>query len=155
MTLAEFVREEWWPRYAVPNLKPSTQRRYLEVWGTHLLPILGDYEQRAITPMLVEDVRAQLAAAYAGLRPEEATAATWGELARPYAGVLDELEDEPRTPAAEAVNAARNQLSCAQNVRTEQMGEDPLAGEPPAAAVVGDTGLEPVTSALSRRRSPS
>jgi hypothetical protein len=29
MTLAEFAREEWWPRYAVPNLKPSTQRRYL------------------------------------------------------------------------------------------------------------------------------
>jgi len=59
MTLAEFVREEWWPRYAVPNLKPSTQRRYLEVWGTHLLPALGDYELRAITPMLVEDLRAQ------------------------------------------------------------------------------------------------
>jgi hypothetical protein len=31
MTLAEFVREEWWPRYAVPNLEPSTQRRYVEV----------------------------------------------------------------------------------------------------------------------------
>lgn len=59
MTLAEFVREEWWPRYAVPNLKPSTQRRYLEVWGTHLLPRVGDYELRAITPMLVEDLRAQ------------------------------------------------------------------------------------------------
>ena len=60
MTLAEFVREEWWPRYAVPNLKPSTQRRYLEVWGTHLLPQLGDYELRAITPTLVEDLRARL-----------------------------------------------------------------------------------------------
>ncbi len=58
--LAEFVREEWWPRYAVPNLKPSTQRRYLEVWGTHLLPHLGDYELRAITPTLVEDLRARL-----------------------------------------------------------------------------------------------
>jgi integrase len=309
--------------------------------GTHLLPVLGDYELRAITPMLVEDVRAQFAAervgvqtqrkalvllqgilrravvrglipaspvtvvskprqpptrrpeplpplsiekiraqlrhrdativsvlVYAGLRPEEATAATWGELsgrrfpvyaskterartikllaplaqdlaewrlasgrppddalifpttdgnawqlhdrqnwrrriyqpaakragvtsdlrvyrlrgsfvslllweghsltyvaeqaghsvatlAKHSAGVLDELEDEPRTPAAEAINAARNQLRCAQNVRTERMGEDPLAGESPATAVVGDTGLEPVTSALSRRRSPS
>lgn len=60
MTLAEFVREEWWPRYAVPNLKPSTQRRYLEVWGTHLLPQLGDYELRAISPTLVEDLRARL-----------------------------------------------------------------------------------------------
>ena len=59
MTLTEFVREEWWPRYAMPNLKPSTRRRYLEVWGTHLLPALGDYELREITPMLVEDLRAQ------------------------------------------------------------------------------------------------
>ncbi len=50
MTLAEFVREDWWPRHVVATLKPSTQRRYLEVWGTHLLPHLGDYELRAITP---------------------------------------------------------------------------------------------------------
>jgi hypothetical protein len=58
MTLAGFVREEWWPRYAVPNLAlhPASLP---EVWGTHRLPALGDYELRAITPMLVEDLRAQ------------------------------------------------------------------------------------------------
>lgn len=67
MTLAEFVREEWWPRYAVPNLRESTQRRYLEVWGTHVLPRLGGYELRAITPMLVEDFRAQMVAARVGV----------------------------------------------------------------------------------------
>lgn len=61
MTLAQFMEDEWWPRYAVPNLKPSTKRRYLEVWGAHLLPRVGDYELRAITPMLVEDLRDQLA----------------------------------------------------------------------------------------------
>jgi integrase len=337
MTLAEFVREEWWPRHAVPNLKPSTQRRYLEVWGTHLLPLLGDYELRAITPMLVEDLRARFAAErvgvqtqrkalmllqgilrrvvvrglipanpvsvvskprqpptrrpeplppltvetiraqlrhrdatisvlpYAGVRPEEATAATWGDLsgrtfhvyatkterartikllpplaqdlaewrlasgrppdhalvfpttdgnawqlhdrqnwrrriyqpaakragvtgdlrvyrlrgsfvslllgeghsltyvaeqaghsvatlAKHYAGVLDELEDELRTPAAEAINAARNQLRCAQDVRSERMGEDPMISEPPATTGMDDAGLEPATSALSRRK---
>jgi integrase len=70
MTLAEFVREEWWPRYAIPNLKPSTQRRYLEVWGTHLLPALGDYELRAITPMLVEDLRAQFEAQRVGVQTQ-------------------------------------------------------------------------------------
>lgn len=68
MTLAEFVREEWWPRYAVPNLKPSTQRRYLEVWGTHLLPALGDYELRAITLMLIDDLRAQSTHSESGSR---------------------------------------------------------------------------------------
>jgi integrase len=94
MTLAEFVREEWWPRYAVPNLKPSTQRRYLEVWGAHLLLQLGDYELRAITPTLVDDLRARLDSQRVGvqsqrkalmllkgiLRRDEATRARWCDL---------------------------------------------------------------------------
>lgn len=46
MTLAEFMRDEWWPRYAVPNLKASTRRPYLEVWTAYLLPSLGGYELR-------------------------------------------------------------------------------------------------------------
>ena len=29
VTLAEFMEQEWWPRYAIPNLKASTRRRYL------------------------------------------------------------------------------------------------------------------------------
>ena len=337
ITLAEFVREEWWPRYAVPNLKPSTQRRYLEVWGTHLLPALGDYELRAITPLIVEDLRAEFDAhrvgvqtqrkavmmlqgilrravvrgllpanpvsvvdkprqpptrrpdplppitverirtlltqrdaalvsllAYAGLRPDEATKARWSDLrertihvhaskterartikllqplaqdvaewrmasgrppnealifpthdgdewqlhdrqnwrrpiyqpaarqagvtgdlrvyrlrgsfvsllrweghsltyvadsvatlAKHYAGTLDELEDKPRTPAAKAINVARRELKCAQSVRTDPTDENRRPTESPVPAEVGDTGLEPVTSALSRRRSPS
>ncbi len=65
-TLAEFVEEEWWPRYAIPNLAPDTRRRYLEVWGVHLLPRLGDYELRAITPMVVEDLREQMTRAKVG-----------------------------------------------------------------------------------------
>src|SRR4051794_6444507 len=47
--LAEFMAEDWWPRYAIPNLADDTRRRYLEVRGKHLLPRLGDYELRAIT----------------------------------------------------------------------------------------------------------
>ena len=73
MTLAEFVDTEWWPRYAVPNLKPSTKRRYLEVWGTHLLPRLGDYQLRAITPMLVEDLCAQLDRQGVGVQTQRKT----------------------------------------------------------------------------------
>jgi integrase len=60
MTLAQFVEEDWWPRHAAPNLKPSTKDRYLEIWGTHLLPRVGAYELRQITPLLVEDFRDQL-----------------------------------------------------------------------------------------------
>ncbi len=76
-------------------------------------------------------------------------------LANHYAGTLDELEDKPRTPAAEAINTARNELKCAQSVRTEETRPGEPNGESPATTEVGDTGLEPVTSALSRRRSPS
>ena len=341
MTLAEFVREDWWPRHVVATLKPSTQRRYLEVWGTHLLPHVGDYELRAITPLLVEDlrarfkqervgvpsqrkalmvlqgilrravvrglipanpvtavdkprqrptrrpeplpplmverIRAQLSQrdatlvslmAYAGLRPDEATRARWGDLgertlhvhaskterpraiellaplaqdlamwrmacgrppdealicpthdgdgwrvhdrqnwrrrayqpaakaagvkgdlrvyrlrgsfvslllwegrslayvaeqaghsvatlANHYAGVLKELEHEPRIPAAEAIRQARSELRCAQNVRSVRRGGGSETPESPATTEVGDAGLEPATSALSRRRSPS
>jgi integrase len=65
-TLAEFVVEEWWPRYAIPNLAPDTRRRYLEVWSVHLLPRLGDYELREVTPMAVEDFREQMTRAKVG-----------------------------------------------------------------------------------------
>jgi hypothetical protein len=76
-------------------------------------------------------------------------------LAKHYAGTLEELEDKPRTPAADAINAARNQLKCAQSVRSDPTEENWRPAESPATTGVGDTGLEPVTSALSRRRSPS
>jgi len=61
ITLAEFVEQEWWPRYAIPNLKDSTRKRYLEVWGHDLLPRIGGYQLRELTPLLVEDLREQLA----------------------------------------------------------------------------------------------
>jgi integrase len=73
VTLAEYVRDEWWPRYAVPNLKESTRRRYLEIWGTHLLPRLGDYQLREITPALVEDLCAQFRAAGVGVQTQRKT----------------------------------------------------------------------------------
>lgn len=60
MTLAEFVEDDWWPRHAAPNLKASTKDRYLEIWGAHILPPLGGYELRQITPGLVEELRDQL-----------------------------------------------------------------------------------------------
>ena len=66
-TLAEFVEEEWWPRHAIPNLAPDTRRRYLEIWSAHLLPSLGDYELRELTPMTVEDFREQMSATKVGV----------------------------------------------------------------------------------------
>jgi len=72
-TLAEFMEGEWWPRYAIPNLAPDTRRRYLEVWGVHLLPRLGDYELREITPMVIEDFREQMTRAKVGAPTQRKT----------------------------------------------------------------------------------
>ncbi len=60
LTVAEFVAEDWWPRHAIPNLAEDTRRRYLEVWGTHLLDRIGGYELRSITPMHIEDLRTEM-----------------------------------------------------------------------------------------------
>jgi integrase len=72
-TLAEFVEEEWWPRYVIPNLAVDTRRRYLEVWSAHLLPRLGEYELRQITPMVVEELREQMARAKVGTPTQRKT----------------------------------------------------------------------------------
>ena len=60
MTLTDFVLEEWWPKYAVPNLEQSTRDVYAQIWAKHLLPRIGGYELRQLTPALVEDLRAQM-----------------------------------------------------------------------------------------------
>jgi hypothetical protein len=67
--LAEFMEEEWWRRYAIPNVASDTRRRYLEVWDVHLPPRLSDYELREITPMVVEDLRDHVTARSMCSRP--------------------------------------------------------------------------------------
>jgi len=105
ITLAEFVRDEWWPHYAVPNLKESTRRRYLEVWGTHLRPRIGDYPLREITPALVEDLCAQLRAAGVGVQTQrKAIMLLQGILRRAVVRGLIPINpvsvvDKPRQPA--------------------------------------------------------
>ena len=105
LTLAEYVRDEWWPRYAVPNLKPSTRRRYLEVWGTHLLPRIGDYQLREITPALVEDLCSQFRAAKVGVQTQrKAVMLLQGILRRAVVrGLIPSnpvsVVDKPRQPA--------------------------------------------------------
>lgn len=42
MTLAEFVADDWLPKYAVPNLTEDTRRQYLEIWGTIYLTVSAD-----------------------------------------------------------------------------------------------------------------
>jgi hypothetical protein len=73
-------------------------------------------------------------------------------LAKHYAGVLDELEDKPRTQATDAIREARGQMKCAQPVRTPETNQTAQPAESPVTTEVDDAGLEPATSALSRRK---
>ena len=52
VTLAEFM-EDYWRLRAVPTLEPGTRATYLQQWGKHILPRLGDYNLRAITPRII------------------------------------------------------------------------------------------------------
>jgi integrase len=65
VTLAEFV-EEWWELYVIPNLEDNTQASYLQQWGKYLLPRLGGYKLRAITPRVVHRFSAELLRAGVG-----------------------------------------------------------------------------------------
>ena len=64
-TLADFA-EEWWRVYAEPNLAVSTRRRYAEVWDLHVLPRVGGYPLRDVTPELADNLRADLDAVGVG-----------------------------------------------------------------------------------------
>src|SRR5215211_7003402 len=57
--LADFGLE-WWRLHARPNLQESTLRRYSYMWDRHVLPHLGRYRLREITPEIVAGYRADL-----------------------------------------------------------------------------------------------
>jgi hypothetical protein len=44
---------EWWQLHARPNLRRSTLRRYSSMWDRHVLPHLGRYRLKEITPEVV------------------------------------------------------------------------------------------------------
>ena len=60
-TLAEFV-DEWWRVYAVVNLQRKTLQIYAAIWNKHVLPRIGEYELRAVTPSVVARLRSDLEA---------------------------------------------------------------------------------------------
>ena len=64
-TLAEFA-QEWWRVYAEPNLARKTLQIYADLWDRHVLPRLGGFELRRITPQVVETFQADLRAAEVG-----------------------------------------------------------------------------------------
>jgi integrase len=63
--LADFA-VEWWRVHAKPNLAPSTLHRYSQVWDSHVLPRLGTYRLKEITPEVVANLRADMTEAGVG-----------------------------------------------------------------------------------------
>lgn len=64
-TLADFARE-WWRVYAEPNLARTTLEGYAFLWDRHVLPRLGGFELRRLTPEIIEGFRADLERAGVG-----------------------------------------------------------------------------------------
>lgn len=59
VVLAEYV-EEWWERYAVPNLAASTRAAYAHTWSRHLLDRVGGYPLRQVSPAVVMQLASDL-----------------------------------------------------------------------------------------------
>ena len=64
-TLADFV-SVYWRRYAVPQLAEKTRKDYSGVWGTHIRKALGGYRLRDVTPVVVDEFKADLRRAGVG-----------------------------------------------------------------------------------------
>ena len=63
--LREFV-ETYWRLHALPNLAPSTRALYARTWANHILPRLGDYGVRELTPKRLARFREELEKAQVG-----------------------------------------------------------------------------------------
>ena len=61
----EFV-ETYWRLHAVPNLAPSTREFYKRTWANHIMPRLGDYGVRELTPSRLARFREDLESAGVG-----------------------------------------------------------------------------------------
>ena len=59
MPLARFV-ETYWRLHAVPNLAQSTRDFYKLTWVNHIMPRLGDYGVRELTPKRLARFREEL-----------------------------------------------------------------------------------------------
>jgi Phage integrase, N-terminal SAM-like domain len=121
-TLADFA-ERWWRLHAAPKLAPSTRARYAFAFDVHVLPRLGGYRLRELSPAVVDDFRAALEAQAGAVTVAKALTVLSSILS--LAVLRGELERNPvsavrkpgrqssrrvRPPAPEAVEALRARL---------------------------------------------
>lgn len=65
VALREFAKT-YWRLHALPNLAPSTRDFYLRALSNHIIPRLGDYGVRELTPKLLARFREELEKADVG-----------------------------------------------------------------------------------------
>ncbi len=58
-TLSDFA-QEWTRLYAIPKLSPKTLKSYASAWDHHVLPRLGAFRLRDVTPEMIARLRADL-----------------------------------------------------------------------------------------------
>jgi hypothetical protein len=103
-TLANFA-EEWWRLYAVANLAPKTLKVYADLWDRYVLPRLGGYALRNLTPEVLARFRADLAAAGVG-DPTIRKLMSIVQGVLPAGGRVAPPHDKPSTRRAEATAEA-------------------------------------------------
>jgi integrase len=54
------LAHEWWATYAEPNLARKTLVMYASLWDRYVLPRLGGFELRRLTPAMIEGFQAEL-----------------------------------------------------------------------------------------------
>jgi integrase len=64
-TLAEFA-ELWWRRHAAPNLQRHTLAGYASMLDVHIIPRIGQVRLQSLSPEIVGDFRAEMAATGVG-----------------------------------------------------------------------------------------
>ena len=67
-TLAEFAAE-WWEQYAAGNLARNTLKGYASSWNAHVLPRLGGYRLRDLSPQVIVAFRTGLKAKSIDIEP--------------------------------------------------------------------------------------
>jgi integrase len=108
--LADFVEQEWWPKYACVELEQATLISYASVWNLHVLPHVGGLPLRQLDPAAVAALRRTLEDAGVGtptirkalamLQSVCSTAVTWGRITtNPVAAVRKPRVNKPTVKA--------------------------------------------------------
>ena len=164
-TLNAFVTQTSAPLSAA-TVSAKTRQHYASLYDHHLAPMLGEVALADLRPELIARWQAERLAAGGGrVAVAEALTLLGNILQRAVDAdghVIDELEDQPRVDAEEAIRQARvpsgvpSQFPRAPHDALDSSNEKaPNPAGSRAFVPVEPAGIEPATSCLQSRRSPS